>query len=95
MADRPGNKHLFADDNVINSICQSVIVPAMEFRGETSYEDKIVAKSDYGTCIDCLLSSEKRGIKYFPRCLNFECFIKHVRSLGPKTANQTADTVSV
>ena len=65
MADRPGNKHLFADDNVINSICQSVIVPNMEFRGKTNYEDKIVAMLNYGTCIWLFAKLWEKGDKIF------------------------------
>ncbi|XP_067927952.1 exportin-2-like [Watersipora subatra] len=41
VAERPANKHLFADDNTINSICQSVVVPNIEFRSqdEEQFED--------------------------------------------------------
>ena len=34
VAERPGYKHLFEDPATLGSICEKVIVPNMEFRGE-------------------------------------------------------------
>lgn len=40
VAERPGYKQLFADPAILTSICEKVIVPNMEFRGN---------------CFNCLL----------------------------------------
>lgn len=34
VAERPAYKQLFADPNTLTGICEKVIVPNMEFRGE-------------------------------------------------------------
>ena len=36
VADRHQNQKLFEDENVLGSICEKVIIPNMEFRGQIS-----------------------------------------------------------